>query len=150
MLAWCLTLVKPPVLLNQSTHGLRTHHIGDEEDGQAEQGSSYSIDTDLAAKDPEPHSHREGARSDLLVARQRPQLLQFLPALPQHPLRVKDSNVPLQPALLQGCERLTPTWSVLVKNGSSNSYISGTGFCNATNHRLEAKHALAEGAAGLT
>ena len=55
------------------------HHIGDEQDGQAKEGGGNSVDTDLAAKDPEADGDRQRTGRDLLVARQRAQLLQLLP-----------------------------------------------------------------------
>ena len=55
------------------------YHVGDEQDGQAEEGGGDRIDTDLAAKDPEADGDRQRTGRDLLVARQRAQLLQLLP-----------------------------------------------------------------------
>lgn len=56
------------------------YHIGDEQDGEAEQGCGNGVDADLAAKDPEADGDRQRACGDLLVARQGAQLLQLLPA----------------------------------------------------------------------
>ena len=56
------------------------HHVGDEEDGEAEDGGRDRVDADLRAEDPQPNCQAQRARRDLLVARQRAQLLQLLPA----------------------------------------------------------------------
>lgn len=68
-----------------------THHVGDEEDGKAKQRCSHSVDSDLAAEDPQGHCQTQAARSQLLIARQRSQLLQLLPAACQSP------SAPLRP-----------------------------------------------------
>ena len=55
------------------------YHVGDEQDGQAEEGCGHRVDADLAAEDPEADSRRQRAGGDLLVPGQRAQLLQLLP-----------------------------------------------------------------------
>ena len=68
-----------------------THHIGDEEDAKAEERGSDGVDSQLAAKDPQRHCQAQAARSDLLVARQRAQLLKLLPAVTSNPSPLRAS-----------------------------------------------------------
>ena len=55
--------------------------VGDEQDGEAQQGGGHSADAEGAAKDPEGHGQAQSASCDLLVLRHGAQLRQLLPCL---------------------------------------------------------------------
>ncbi len=72
--------MQPPARLVVGQALLPGDHVGDEQHGQAQQRGRDRADAQLAAEDPQRDRQAERAGRELLVQRQRPQLLQLLPA----------------------------------------------------------------------
>ena len=87
-------------------------HIGDEQNGQSQYGSSHCVDANGASKDPEAHSDSKSTSCDFFIQREGPQLLQ------------------LHLGLLGSIRSILHLCNVLTHSAYAAISIQGVYFCN--------------------